>query len=77
MKISEYEFSIAKQYVKCNLFPIQAYNIAVHFVTPYANLSHEEQLPGIAASLRLYFANNMTYSTSDAHYNNPYGYLVP
>ena len=55
----------------------QAYNIALQMVTPYANLSQEEQLLGIATSIRQYFDyNNMAYSTSDAHYNDPYGYFV-
>lgn len=55
----------------------QAYNIALQMVTPYANLSQEEQLLGIATSIRQYFdINNMAYSTSSAHYNDPYGYFV-
>ena len=54
----------------------QAYAIAVELVAPYANLSIEEQLYGIAASLRQLFNNGMTYSMSAPHYNDPYGYFV-
>lgn len=54
----------------------QAYNVALQIVTPYANLSREEQLYGIAASLRAMFENGMTYSMSAPHYNDPYGYFI-
>ena len=54
----------------------QAYEIAVGIVTPYAKLSREEQLYGIASSLREMFDSGMTYSTTAPHYNDPYGYLV-
>lgn len=54
----------------------QAYDIAVQLVAPYAELSREEQLKGIATALRDRFESGMTYSMSAEHYNDPYGYLV-
>ena len=54
----------------------QAYNIALEIVRPYAGLSREEQLYGIAVSLRQRFESGMSYSMSALHYNDPYGYLV-
>lgn len=54
----------------------QAYDIAVKLVAPYAECSREEQLVGIATTLREYFDSGMTYSMSTEHYNDPYGYLV-
>lgn len=54
----------------------QAYDIAVQVVTPYIGLDREEQLYGIAMSIREIFDNGMSYSMSDAHYNDPYGYFV-
>lgn len=54
----------------------QAYTVALELVTPYAKLSREEQLHGIAVELRALFENGMTYSTSAPHYNDPYGYFV-
>lgn len=54
----------------------QAYNIAVQVVTPYIGLDREEQLFGIASDLRTIFDNGMSYSMSNAHYNDPYGYFV-
>ena len=54
----------------------EAYDIAVQLVEPFAKLSREEQLQGIMKTLREYFENGMTYSTSTPHYNDPYGYLV-
>ena len=54
----------------------QAYDIAVELVTPYAKLSREEQLCGIATELRRLFDSGMSYSMSDPHYNDPYGYFV-
>lgn len=54
----------------------QAYDIAVQVVAPYAGLSREEQLYGIASSLRELFDNDISYSMEKAHYNDPYGYFV-
>lgn len=55
----------------------QAYDRAVELVTPYAKLSREEQLYGIAVSLRaMVDSGEVIYSTSDPHYNDPYGYFV-
>lgn len=54
----------------------QAYAEAVKIVAPLANLSREQQLQGIARALRARFESGMEYSTSSAHYNDPYGYLV-
>lgn len=55
----------------------QAYNIALDIVAPLAGLSREQQLIGIAHALRSRFdARGGKYSTSDNHYNDPYGYLV-
>ena len=54
-----------------------AYDAAVQIVTPLVGLSREEQLAGIAGALRGMVDNGqVVYSTEDAHYNDPYGYLV-
>lgn len=54
-----------------------AYDAAVQIVTPLIGLSREEQLTGIAKALRSMADNGqVVYSTSEAHYNDPYGYLV-
>lgn len=53
-----------------------AYDAAVGIVQPLIGLSAEEQLRGIQQSLRARFDAGMSYSTSAAHYNDPYGYLV-
>lgn len=53
-----------------------AYNAALEIVRPYVGLSREEQLQGIAYSIRMIFENGGTYSMSEAHYNDPYGYLI-
>ena len=54
----------------------QAYNVAAEVVAPYIGSSREEQLYGIASAVRAIFDNGMTYSMSDAHYNDPYGYFI-
>lgn len=55
----------------------QAYNAAVSIVTPLIGKSREEQLSGICSSLRaMVDSGRVAYSTSEAHYNDPYGYLV-
>lgn len=53
-----------------------AYNVALEIVKPYAGLTKEEQLQGIAYSIRMIFENGGAYSMSEAHYNDPYGYLI-
>lgn len=53
-----------------------AYDAAVGIVQPLIGLSAEDQLRGIQQSLRARFDAGMSYSTSEAHYNDPYGYLV-
>ena len=53
-----------------------AYNAAVELVRPFATLSREYQLIGIASALRQMFDSGMAYSTTEPHYNDPYGYLV-
>ena len=54
----------------------QAYNVALQIVTPLADKSREEQLTGITVALRNICDNGLVYSTSNAHYNDPYGYFV-
>lgn len=54
-----------------------AYDVAVQIVTPLIGLSREDQLAGIAEALReMVDSGQVVYSTEDAHYNDPYGYLV-
>lgn len=54
----------------------QAYDEAVKLVEPYAGLSLEEQLMGIATDLRARFEDGMSYSMETSHYNDPYGYFI-
>ena len=54
----------------------QAYNVALQIVTPLSDKSRGEQLTGIATALRNICDNGLVYSTSNAHYNDPYGYFV-
>lgn len=54
----------------------EAYNVALKITAPYAGMSREEQLYGIASELRRLAENGMEYSTSAAHYSDPYGYFV-
>lgn len=63
---------------KCTEEEFQAaYDAAVQIVTPLMGLSKEEQLSGIAKALRsMVDSGQVIYSTSEAHYNDPYGYLV-
>ncbi len=63
---------------KCTDAEFQAaYDAAVQIVTPLIDLSKEEQLTGIASALRsMADSGQVVYSTSEAHYNDPYGYLV-
>ena len=54
-----------------------AYDAALEVVTPLADLSREEQLYGIAVALRyMVDSGKVTYTTSQTHYNDPYGYFV-
>lgn len=63
---------------KCTDAEFQAaYDAAAQIVTPLVGLSMEDQLSGIASALRSMFdSGQVTYSTSAAHYNDPYGYFV-
>ncbi len=54
----------------------QAYQEALKIVTPYAGLRMEAQLGNVAQALRDMFDTMGSYSMEDAHYNDPYGYLV-
>ncbi|MEY8261756.1 S-layer homology domain-containing protein [Oscillospiraceae bacterium 50-60] len=54
----------------------QAYNAALEIIVPYAGMSREEQLYGIVSELRQLAEDGMEYSTTAAHYNDPYGYFV-
>lgn len=53
-----------------------AYDRALELVRPLAGLDTKEQLAGIASALRQLFDSGMSYSDTDAHYNDPYGYFV-
>lgn len=54
----------------------QAYDEAVKLVTPYAGLSLEQQLQGVAIAVRQRFDSGMSYSMESTHYNDPYGYFI-
>lgn len=54
----------------------QAYEAAKEIVEPLANLSREAQLCGISLVLRIITENEVTYSMSDSHYNDPYGFFI-
>ena len=54
----------------------QAYAEAVKLVTPYAGLSLDQQLQGVASAVRQRFDSGMSYSMESAHYNDPYGYFI-
>lgn len=54
----------------------KTYSAAVKVVKPLKDLSEKEQLRGLAVALRDMFDNEMTYSMTAPHYNDPYGYLV-
>lgn len=53
-----------------------AYQAALMIVAPYADCTREEQLWGIAYSLRILVDSGMTYSMSEPHYNDPYGFFI-
>ena len=62
---------------KCTDAEFQAaYDAALEIVTPLADLPREEQLYNIAVELRILADSGMVYSTSEPHYNDPYGYFV-
>ncbi|MDO5142020.1 MAG: S-layer homology domain-containing protein [Eubacteriales bacterium] len=68
----------AKLKKKCTEAEFQAaYDAAKEVVTPLAGLPREDQLYGIATALRqMVESGAVAYTTSAAHYNDPYGYLV-
>lgn len=53
----------------------QAYEAAREIVEPLANLSREAQLCGIALVLRIITENEVAYSMSAPHYDDPYGFF--
>lgn len=53
----------------------QAYEVAKEIVEPLANLSKEAQLCGISLVLRIITDNEVTYSMSAQHYDDPYGFF--
>lgn len=54
----------------------QSYDVAREIVEPLANLNREAQLCGIALMTRIITENEVTYSMSAKHYNDPYGFFV-
>ena len=54
----------------------QAYAIACSIASKYAGLSKEEQLEAIFAELRYLTEAQLTYSDTDAHYSDVYGFFV-
>lgn len=54
----------------------QAYNKAVEMMWPYANLSREEQACWAVMAVGRYRMNNIRYSMSAPHYDDPYGFFV-
>jgi hypothetical protein len=54
----------------------QAYEAAKAIVEPLSNLNREAQLCGIAIALRVITENEIEYSTSYPHYNDPYGFFI-
>lgn len=53
----------------------QAYKAARQIVEPLANLSKEAQLCGISLVLRIITENEVAYSMSAPHYDDPYGFF--
>ncbi len=72
-KLNRYTYF--KKYMTNSQFQ-KAYNAAAKIVKPLLGKSKQEQLVGIMTGLREYFDNNMTYSMSAPHYNDPYGYFI-
>ena len=54
----------------------EAYQAAMELVTPVMEMDAVEQLVYIASTLRWMFDNGMTYSMSEEHYADPYGYFI-
>ncbi len=54
----------------------QAYNAALEFLAPLANLHPVDQMYCLTWGLREMFENSGEYSTSTPHYNDPYGYFI-
>jgi len=54
----------------------QAYDEALALAAPYAGMALEDQLMGIAVSIRERFEQGMSYSMETEHYNDPYGYFI-
>ena len=54
----------------------QAYEVARKIVEPLADLSVEAQLYGIALGVRVISDNEVEYSMSAPHYNDPYGFFI-
>lgn len=53
-----------------------AYDEALKIVQPLVGEDWETQFASITSTLRARFDSSMTYSTSSAHYNDAYGYLI-
>lgn len=53
-----------------------AYDEALKIVQPLVGKDMETQLTSIMSTLRARFDSGMSYSTSSAHYNDAYGYLI-
>lgn len=55
----------------------KAYKKALKVVKPLGDLSKKDQLYGVATALRdMFDSGKVKYSSSAAHYNDPYGYFV-
>ena len=54
----------------------QAFDIAYGYAMRYAGLSRQEQLNGIYKELRYLAETQLTYTDTDKHYNNAYGFFV-
>ncbi|MCI9582172.1 MAG: S-layer homology domain-containing protein [Clostridium sp.] len=54
----------------------QAYEAARKITEPLAGLSREAQLCGITIALRIMSEDEVSYSDTAAHYNDPYGFFI-
>lgn len=54
----------------------RAYKKAIKLLHPFYDVNKAAKLGGAASVLREYFDKHMTYTMRQAHYNDPYGYLV-
>ena len=54
----------------------EAYDTAVELVAPLSKLSTEYQLYTLTILLRSITEGSITYSTTEPHYNDPYGFFV-